>query len=67
MGFSNRDDRYGIVLKFADKVDVATSHFKIKPMTMFARIGGIIGVGQVFLWILNYCFKRVKLLNYLSS
>ena len=60
MGFANRNDRYGLIVEFADKVDVATSHFKIQPMTMFARIGGIIGVGQVIVWILNYCYGRFQ-------
>ena len=50
IGFANWKDRYGLIVKFAEKVEVATSHFKIQPMTMFARIGGIIGVGQVILW-----------------
>ena len=34
------------------QVELITSHLTIEPMTLLTRIGGIIGVGKEFLWII---------------
>ena len=58
MGFSYTTNKFGLVIKFGEEVDISTSHFTIQPLTLFARIGGIIGVGQVLYWFLtSFWFK----------
>ena len=42
-----------MVLWFQSKVVVLESHFTITGKTLITRIGGVIGVGQVFTWLLN--------------
>ena len=50
-GFDYKEDVYGIVINFKENVQVKTSHWRMEPFTLIARIGGIIGVGQTISWL----------------
>ena len=52
IGFDRRHDRYGLFVTFDRSVEVTRSHLTIPPLTLLTRIGGIIGVGKEFLWII---------------
>ena len=60
MGFSYTKNKFGLVIKFGEEVDVSTSYLTIQPLALFARIGGIIGVGQVLAWFLTYSWTRLQ-------
>ena len=60
--FDYRDDLHGVVINFNEDVQVKTSHFQIEALTLIARIGGIIGVGQTVTWILNICFGKLYII-----
>ena len=51
-GFDTRDDRYGLFMQINNDVQVLASKFNVEPMTLLTHIGGIIGVGKEFLWII---------------
>ena len=51
----------GLIIAFDDEVEVETSELQISPKTFLTRIGGIIGVGKEFLWIILCAFSVVKL------
>ena len=42
---------YGVVINFNENVQVKTSLWRIEPLTLMTRIGGIIGVGQTASWV----------------
>ena len=46
-------------LYFLHQVHVTTSHLKIDPLSLMARIGGIIGVGQAFSAVINFFIDRI--------
>ena len=48
-----------MVLYFLHEVHVTTSHLKIEPLSLMARIGGIIGVGQAFSGVINFMIDRI--------
>ena len=50
-GFDERGDRYGAFVSFKDEVEVTESKLNVGTVTLLTRIGGIIGVGKEFLWI----------------
>ena len=39
-------------INFDTEVDQTQSELTIEPMTLLTRIGGIVGVGKEFLWII---------------
>ena len=51
-GHDEREDRYGLYVEFRQKVILTSNHLSIEPMTLLTRIGGIIGVGKEFFWII---------------
>ena len=48
----SRHDRYGLYVSVDNQVELLTSHLTIQTMTLLTRIGGLIGVGKEFLWII---------------
>ena len=42
---------FGLYLKFSDTVHITRSDLVLKPLTLLARIGGIIGVGKEIFWL----------------
>ena len=68
MGFDARDDRYGLFVTFHTEVEETIlmmmmvmimiqveetrAHLSIGKLTLLTRVGGIIGVGKEFLWIM---------------
>ena len=51
MGLDYRGDRYGAYIIVNQEVKLSSSHLARTPLTLLTRIGGIIGVGKEFLWI----------------
>ena len=47
---------YGLYIQLEEKVKVLESTFIINEITLLTRIGGIIGVGKEFLWIIILIF-----------
>ena len=52
IGHDERKDRYGLYVEFHHEVILASNHLSIEPMTLLTRIGGIIGVGKEFFWVI---------------
>ena len=48
-------------MTFDREVEVSSSHLTIEPLTLLTRVGGIIGVGKEFLWVI------ITLLTYLAT
>ena len=46
-------------LYFLHEVHVTISHFQIEPLSLMARIGGIIGVGQAFSGVINFIIDNI--------
>ena len=59
VGLSYKKGYYGMVLYFLHEVHVTTSHLKIEPLSLMARIGGIIGVGQAFGGVINFLVDKI--------
>ena len=59
VGQSYEEGYYGMVLYFLEEVHVTTSHLKIEPLSLIARIGGIIGVGQAFGGVINFLLYKI--------
>ena len=57
------DNKYGMKIYFNNDVEVTKSHLTIDSLTLMSRIGGIIGVGQAFAWIILFCFDKIVILN----
>ena len=51
-GHDEREDRYGLYVEFRQKFILTSNHLSIEPMTLLTRIGGIIGVGKEFFWVI---------------
>ena len=52
IGHDKRNDRYGLYVNINKEIILTSNHLSIAPMTLLTRIGGIIGVGKEFLWII---------------
>lgn len=52
IGHDKRNGRYGLYVNINKEVILTSNHLSIEPMTLLTRIGGIIGVGKEFLWII---------------
>ena len=52
MAFDSRSDRFGLLINFDREVVETKSKLNIEPLTLLTRIGGMIGVGKEFLWII---------------
>ena len=59
IGFDSRTDRFGMFVQFDKNVDVTKNELKIDAMTFLTRVGGIIGVGKNFLWIIILCLTYI--------
>ena len=51
-GHDERVDSYGIWIQFYQEVVLTSNLLSIEPITLLTRIGGIIGVGKEFFWII---------------
>ena len=51
---------FGLFVQFENTVTVHQSSFVIDEITLLTRIGGIIGVGKEFFWILVFIASTVK-------
>ena len=51
-GFDARGDRYGLYVQFDKEVDETNINWTIEPLTLLTKIGGIIGVGKEFFWVI---------------
>ena len=58
IGFDSRTDRFGMFVQFKN-VDVTKNELTIDAMTFLTRVGGIIGVGKNFLWIIILCLTYI--------
>ena len=47
---------------FADEVEVTTTKLQIGTKTLLTRVGGVIGVGKEFLWIILCGLSGIKLI-----
>ena len=52
IGHDEKDDRYGLYVEFHKEVILTSDNLSIEPMTLLTRIGGIIGVGKEFFWVI---------------
>ena len=52
IGHDKREDSYGLYVEFRQEVILTSNHLSIEPMTLLTRIGGIIGVGKEFFWVI---------------
>ena len=59
IGFSTRHDRYGLTVNFRRDTKVTESHLTVEPLMMLSRIGGIIGVGQALVWVVDYVIENI--------
>lgn len=57
------DGLYGLFIQFEKLVNVHQSSFVIDEMTLLTRLGGIIGVGKEFFWILVVLFSAIKTMS----
>ena len=62
--FSSQRNLRGMTFAFADEVEVTTTELQIGAKTLLTRVGGVIGVGKEFLWIILcgftiYCMSPI--------
>ena len=69
IGKDSRNDRIGLFAQFDEDVEVNHIKLSVTTVTLITRIGGIIGVGKEFLWVIIFCittmigvFSKIKLL-----
>ena len=60
--YNDANNLRGIIIAFDDEVEVETSELQISAKTFLTRVGGIIGVGKEFLWMMLCAVSVVKLL-----
>ena len=63
MDFDLRTNKYGIFIQFEDVIETIETSFVIDTRTMLTRIGGTIGVGKEFLWIILFGGTALKFLQ----
>lgn len=63
IGFYSVQNVSGLVIAFDEEVEVETSELQISPKTFLTRVGGVIGVGKEFLWIVLCCLSVLKVLG----
>ena len=61
IGFYSVKNYRGMVIAFSNEVEVLTSELQISAKTFLTRVGGVIGVGKEFFWIILSCFSFIKL------
>ena len=62
IGFFNSKTLRGMAFAFADEVEVTTTKLQIGTKTLLTRVGGVIGVGKEFLWIILCGLSGIKLI-----
>ena len=69
IGKDTRTDRIGLFAQFEEDIEVNQIKLSVTTVTLITRIGGIIGVGKEFLWVIIFCittmlgvFSKIKLL-----
>ena len=62
IGFFSSKNIRGMAFAFADEVEVTTSELQIGTKTLLTRVGGVIGVGKEFLWIILCGLSGIKLI-----
>ena len=62
IGFFTSKNIRGMAFAFADEVEVTTSELQIGTKTLLTRVGGVIGVGKEFLWIILCGLSGIKLI-----
>ena len=63
MDFDLRTNKYGLFIQFEDVIETIETSFVIDTRTMLTRIGGTIGVGKEFLWIILFAGTALKFLH----
>ena len=63
IGFLSFQDLRGMAFAFADDVEVTTSELQITTKTLLTRVGGVIGAGKEFLWIILCGVSGIKLIT----
>ena len=58
--FDPKIGKIGTFIQLEEKVTVRDTRFKINEITLLTIIGGLIGVGKEFLWILIISFGILK-------
>ena len=58
--FDPRIGKIGTFIQLEEKVTVRETRFKMNEVTLLTTIGGLIGVGKEFLWILIFSFGILK-------
>ena len=63
IGFISFKNLRGLAFAFADDVEVTTSKLQISTKTLLTRVGGVIGVGKEFLWIILCGLSGIKIIT----
>ena len=63
IGFFSSQNYRGMAFAFADEVEVTTSKLQVGTKTLLTRVGGVIGVGKEFLWIILCGLSGIKVLT----
>ena len=63
IGFLSLKNVRGMAFAFADDVEVTTSELQIGTKTLLTRVGGVIGVGKEFLWIILCGLSGIKVIT----
>ena len=61
------EDHEGLFIQFDENVQIHKSNFVIDGITLMTRIGGIIGIGKEFLWVIVIVTGFIKLLISFSN
>ena len=57
----------GLFIQFDENVQIHKSSFVINEITLLTRIGGIIGIGKEFLWVIVMVTGCIKVIISFSS
>ena len=63
IGFFSSKNIRGMAFAFADEVEVTTTELQIGAKTLLTRVGGVIGVGKEFLWIILCGLSGIKVIR----
>ena len=58
--FEPRNDLLGVVVQFAEDIEVSNTGFVLDLLTFMSRLGGIIGVGKELFWLVMLCSGILK-------
>ena len=60
-GIAESSSKFGVTIIFDTVVEKTISDWQITPVTLLTRLGGIIGVGKNFLWIIIFFSSSITL------